>query len=326
MKRHIFLSTIMAALLCVACDDMDLTTPALTVSVDTGNAVEVEGDMLPVFKKGTQVKFLINADADMITFYSGEPGMMYKNKDRTQIQGLPYMQFNAQTEGTVLSQNYLTVLLSSDFKGFTKDSLTDAGNIKNATWTDITEQCNLPTAITEITTPKIDLSAYAGSPLYVAFRYTRPANKSSWIRYQIKKFTVFNDADGTSYPILNTGNAGWTAFDFLAPQGTDPYLANGGGNSNRVWDFRNASSDDRIYIGYNCDIDNNDWAITAPIDLTSISPDLGQGIKSYSDDRVTEFQYLYNTTGTFTVSFLAINSQYSDKKEIIKEVVIKVVD
>lgn len=328
MKRNIILTSIISLLFCAACDDMQLTTPSLNISVDTENAVMFDGD-IPVFTKGEIVKFNIDADADIITFYSGEPGMMYQHKDRTSIDGLPYMQFEVQLEGTAggtFPVVYLEVLLSSDFQGFTKDAAIDAQNITNATWNDITESANIPTVNATNPSQRIDLSDYAGKPLYAAFRYTRPANTTNWFRYQIRNFNIYNEADGFSYPIVNTGNAGWTVFDFNAPEGTDPYLSTGGGTANRIWDIRNAATDSRIYIGYNSDIDNDDWAITAAIDLTSVSPDLGEGIKAYGDDNIREYQYIYNTTGTFTVSFIGINSRYSDTERIVKEVTIKVID
>ena len=327
MTKNIFLLMGGSLLLCTSCDNLDLEIPTLNVRVDTENAVTIDENNIPVFKKGENVKFNIDARADMITFYSGEPGMMYKHRDRTSIDGDPYMQFNVELEGTGMPDGSLQVLLSSDFAGFTKESETDAKRIQNATWVNISDQCNIPTTPnTTNVSPRIDLEDYAGKPLYVAFRCVRPKNSGEWPRYQIKNLTISNEADGTSYSVMNTGNAGWTVYDFNAPANTDPYLANGGGASNRVWDIRNAATDNRIYIGYSSSVAYDDWAVTEAIDLTSVSPDLGEGIKAYDDDRVTDYQYIYNTTGVFTVTFVAFNSRFSEKETVIKEVMIKVID
>lgn len=325
MTRNRFLLIGLSLLLCAACDDMQLEAPTLNVSIDTENATLTDENNIPVFKKGEAVKFNIDAKADMITFYSGEPGMMYKHRDRTSIEGSPFMQFDVQIDDSG-EPGLLQVLLSSDFTGFTKAAETDGPNLTNAIWADITTDCNIPTGENAtITSPKIDLNDYAGKPLYIAFRYTRPGNMK-WRRYQIKNFTVCNEADGYSYPVMNTGNAGWTAFDFNASAGTDPYLATGGGNTNRIWDLRNAASDNRISIGYGSTTDFDDWAVTKPIDLTSVTPDLGEGIKAYDDDRLRDYQYIYTRTGIFTVSFVAFNSRFSDKESVVKEVTIKIID
>lgn len=323
MKKSILILIFAGILACVSCEDNSPDVPEFSVTVDTENAAGFDDAGTPVFKKGSSVKFMFDGQADMITFYSGEPGMMYQHKDRTKLQGFPFMQFNTQMENGNMPPGFLSVLLSSDFAGFTKDRETDVRNISDATWTDVTEQCNIPLTQTTQLSPRIDLSAYAGKPLYVAFRYNRPAN-TDFPRYQIKNFRIQNEADGTAYEIMTTRNAGWTAFDFNAPANTDPYASTGGGMANRIWDLRNATSDDRIAIGYNSQINNNDWAITAAIDLTSVSPDLGQGIKAYNDDRLKEYRYIFNTAGTFTVSFLTTNSRYSETKTSLKEVTITV--
>lgn len=322
MKK--ILIAIWGILAMASCKKDDISTPEFTISVNTENATKVENG-IPVFKVGSSVRFNLDGEADMITFYSGEPGMMYQHRDRTSIQGMPYVQFNTQMENGNMPPGFLHVLLSSDFAGFTKDRVKDAENITKATWVDVTNQANLPTTQITQLSPKIDLTAFAGKPLYVAFKYDRPVN-TDFPRYQIRNFRVANDADGTSYEIVRTGNAGWTAFDFNARATEDPYLATGGAVANRIWDFRNATSDDRISIGYNSTLASNDWAVTAPIDLTSISPDLGLGIKAYNDDRLREYQFIYNTTGTFTVSFLATNSKYNNARTLVKEVKIKIIN
>ena len=200
-------------------------------------------------------------------------------------------------------------------------------SVKNATWINITNLCNIPTiANTTNSSPKINLSEYAGKPLYLAFHYFRPANPNDWPRYQVKNFNVANVADGFTYQTMSTGNAGWSVFDCNAPIGTDPYNSTGGNTNNTTWNIQNASNDSRIYIGYSCKINSDDWVITKNIDLTSVSPDLGTGIKSYSDDKIKEYSQVYNNPGTYTVSFIAINSLYTNSKRVVKELKVKIVN
>lgn len=322
MKK--FLIAMWGVVALASCKKDVLSNPEIKVSIAAENATQIENG-IPVFKVGSSVRFNIEGHADMITFYSGEPGMMFEHRDRTKIQGKPYVQFNTQMENGNMPPGFLHVLLSSDFAGFTKDRVKDAENISKATWTEVTNQANLPTTQTTLLSPKIDLTAYGTKPLYIAFKYDRPVN-TDFPRYQIRNFRVANEADGTAYDIVNTGNAGWTAFDLNARTTEDPYLATGGAATNRIWDLRNAASDDRISIGYNSTLASNDWAITRALDLTSITPDEGRGIKSYSDDRLSTYQFVYNKIGTFTVSFLATNSKYDNAKTAVKEVTIKIIN
>jgi hypothetical protein len=327
MKTSKILTAIAGVALFAACTEMELTTPALEVSVDTGNAVTTDETGIPVFAKGDIVKFNLNTDADMLTFYSGEPGMMFRHRNRTSIDGLPCMQFDISHEGSG-EPEYLNLLLSSDFKGFVKDAAIDAQSILDATWEDITGQANIPTVKnTTGSSQKIDLSDYAGKPLYIAFRYTRPFNPpgGGWLNFRILNFYVNNEADGFVYPVVNAFTAQWTAFDFNAPQGGDPYITAVSSNQG-IWDLRNAERENRISIGYGTTVDNDDWLISTAIDLTSIPPDMGEGIKKYNDDNINQYNYIFKATGTFTVSFLAVNSRYSDTKTRVEEVKIKIVE
>ena len=66
--------------------------------------------------------------------------------------------------------NALNVLVSSDFEG-------DHADLFNATWHNVTDQCNIPTEPTTgygtvYSNTMIDLSSYAGQTIYVLFKYT----------------------------------------------------------------------------------------------------------------------------------------------------------
>lgn len=39
-----------------------------------------------------------------------------------------------------------------------------------------------------------------------------------------------------------------------------------------------------------------------------------------------DYQYVYNTKGVFTVTFVAFNSRFSEKEMVVKELTIKVID
>ena len=326
MKKYILLAALPLMFLFAACEDDSIDSPHLNVTVDTEEAIDVE-DGVPVFKKGSSVKFNIDEKSDMVTFYSGESGAKYEFRDRTQLDGTPYLQFGLEMTDEKTS-GLFHVYVSSDFVGMTKERDTDAENIENATWVEITDQCDLPTEITTTpkVTPLIDLSDFKGNPLYVAFRYLRPANKGI-CRFQVRNLVINNEDGGFLYPITKTSTAGWTAFDFNATGTDDPYNSSGGSGTNRAWDTRNVVKEERMYIGYRSTVvDNDDWVISSAIDLTSVAPDMGEGIKAYDDVRLREFRHIYNTAGVYKVSFIGTNSKNADTRTVVKEVTIKIID
>src|SRR5688500_13327627 len=91
MKNYILLLTF-SVFAFGSCKDDELAVPEFDVTVDTENATGNEAGV-PVFKAGSSIRFGFTGSADMVTFYSGEPGMMYQHRDRTKLDGLPYMQF-----------------------------------------------------------------------------------------------------------------------------------------------------------------------------------------------------------------------------------------
>lgn len=328
MKKNLLYIAILACfVLCVGCDDSDVSTPTLNVSVDTENAIRTE-DGIPVFKTGTSVKFLLNEKSDMITFYSGENGSEYRYKDRTELEGTPSMYFKTTVlYGTKF--NTLFVYLSSDFKGFSanKDKEKDAASILDATWTDITDMCNLPTTknapnnVTE--TPLIDLSEYKNKDLYIAFRFYREANGEP--TFNINNFRIYNEFAGVQNIIVRTGTAGWGAFDFNATGTQDPYATNGGiSGVNRSWNLSKAVTDEQLTVGGSNTTENDDWLISAPIKVSAVSPDLGIGLKGFGDVSLKTHSYIYENPGEYTVSFIGINSFMKDKATILKEVKIKI--
>lgn len=331
MKKHIILPLLACLALFMACTD-DLENPVLDISVDTANAVGEE-DGIPVFKTGSDVKFLLNDQSDIITFYSGEVGSEYRYKDRTELGGeaTPSLYFKTMLQyGNKF--NSLFVMLSTDFAGFTSDKETDAQNISNATWINITDLCNLPTTKNapnnETETPLIDLSDYKGKNLFIAFRFNCTNGEES--TFTVSNFRIFNESEGSQFIISETGTAGWIAYDFHATGTQDPYSTNGGVTSgtitNKTWNTTKAVSEDKISVGGSNTSENDDWLISSPINVSTISPDKGTGIKGFGDVRLKTYSYTYNTAGVYTVTFVGFNSYMDDKKLVLKEIKIKIID
>ena len=79
IKYYIFLLLGMASL--ASCSDELKENVSMNVGVQTEEGVTVQGNEVTV-KVGTPVVFNISGDPDNISFWSGEEGSAYANKDR----------------------------------------------------------------------------------------------------------------------------------------------------------------------------------------------------------------------------------------------------
>lgn len=174
------------------------------------------------YKAGEEITFNIKGgDAQIISFYSGEPLNDYALKDgRTvDVTGAgATMEFqNSVQTGT--QANQLSVLYSTNFNG----DYSSLASVKAATWTDITSRFAplatsatfVPTAIT----PKdITDLIVPGKPIYFAYKYvTKPQATNGLARqWYIQTFAIKSKAklDGTiPLTITDLANAGFRIVD-----------------------------------------------------------------------------------------------------------------
>lgn len=332
MKRNIFYSIVAIAVLFVysSCNEQTVEMPNFSVGLDEKQIVQRLGDTL-VCKKTEALKFVIKGNPDMLVFYSGQMGSEFKYRNRTEIDGEPSMRF--QTTLTFgLQFESLKVYLSSTFPGITRDEATDRANIGNMDyWTDITAQCNLPTVKTAPNnvriSPVIDLKDYKGKPLYIAYRVVGPkGDESTWT---LANLSIVNRFNGIDIEVGTFRTIGFTAFDMQAA--TEPYKNNGRptGELNRRWNlttFANnqitgGGSNDAAFTGT-----NDDWAISGAIDLTKTFPDQGLAIKGFDQAPLEEFEFPYTKPGVYTISFLGSNSYYGNTTQVVKELIVKIID
>jgi hypothetical protein len=97
------------------------------------------------YAAGEEITFHFSGDPQNIAFWSGEPGHIYANKDRTSEQGaIQTVQFTSLA-GEGAQNDNLSFLISTDFNG-----TYDAANLAAATWTDITDRAILPATLSDI--------------------------------------------------------------------------------------------------------------------------------------------------------------------------------
>jgi hypothetical protein len=318
----------MSVLFFLSCDDNSVEQPVFSVSLADGQVIEQIGDTL-VCSKNSVLKFGFSGNPDMLVFYSGEPGNEYRYRDRTEIDGIPSVQFTTTlTYGTQF--NGLKVYISSAFPGITRIDADDRANIANMEyWEDITGQCNLPTSKNSpdnvTTTPSIDLSGFKDKPLYIAFRLFHPqGGESTWRLSGLRIVNTFNGVENLSGSFETLG---FTAFDMVAS--ADPYLSDGGttDKSNKRWDFtKNANGYITVGGSTGNTVDNDDWAISDRVNLTRTNPDLGTAIKAFDSAPLVEYEYEYSATGVYIASFVGVNARMENRRETVRELIIKIVE
>jgi hypothetical protein len=288
-----------------ACSDREMEIPSFDVSTEFSQ-----------YKAGDKIKFLINGDPGVLTFYSGEPGKRFAYHNRTKAEGSPVMSFTSnRANGT--QQESLFLLVSSDFKGIVSgDNVATVQNIETAIWTDITDRAAWSTTGNKAS-GNIDLSDFKEAPVYIAFKYKGYAG-SVQNKWTISAFILKNSLDdGSSYILANHGTAaianygvstifspGWVA---RIVKGQYSWVV---GGSNFVMTGSTSAA---------AAAESEAWCISGPVILDRVSPDVGIGINS-SDASVSEYIYEYATAGEYKATFRAANVNIYEERELIKEV------
>lgn len=312
MKKIYIIKLIIVSLglILFSCDRQDVESPEFTVWTDS-----------TTFKVGDEITFRLSGNPQNIVFWSGEFGHIFENRNRVREKGiLQTFQFTSQV-GAGSQNNNLSVLISKDFNG-KHDSL----NVSKANWIDVTSRCLLSSS----STTSAGLSALSGQinitdidstfkPLYFAFHYISEQNSLIPRSWTISNFTVTNKlADGTTTTVVPSfGLAGFTLLNLK--------------DTTYRWDFRpdniNPSSMKISASTISQALQNEDWAISAPIDINEvIKTDFGIPVSSLLTlNPPTTFIYTFTKSGTYKVTFEAFNQNVYDKKSITKEITLTIV-
>ncbi|NGF55216.1 DUF5017 domain-containing protein [Parapedobacter sp. SGR-10] len=288
-----------------SCTRDELLDPVVDVSIDK-----------EVYSTEDSVEFHFSGYADMITFYSGEKGKEYKNRNRLELEGGDLI-LNMETQVLYGSQtDNLKLYLSTDFTGeYTKEG------VEKATWTDISDRLTWCVAAGGAVGVRT-ISDYAsvsdllvsGKPVYFAFRYVGekpPSTTPTQRTWRIYQFNIQNKFSETEIiPVTDRVNAGWTSVS----------ISNPGGKG--VWFLTHA---DMIYYNPESNLEAVEkWVITKRFDPNKVAPDNGKAIKKYPDNQMSSFKYNFPESGEYEVTFVFVNSNYKGIKESVKTIKVKV--
>jgi hypothetical protein len=319
MKKILFTSSILSWLL-ISCQTEKVEFPGF----------EVKADSL-TYHVGDSVIFHLDGNPDIVSFYSGESGNAYEyaNQDRI-IEAMASVSFQTQNRsqsytgtdaGSKFCQdNQLKVKISTDFNG-QYDSL----SIKSATWSDLTPNFNLGTLACNSTSSyvaagTVNLTQYLQDekPFYFAFQYINLPNQDSG-NCNIWRFSNFNlvaASDAGTATIATQSTALWTPV-FM------------GSN----WDHTRGYSSTSTIVTMRADpayrtITQELWCISGAMKMDkeiNVGNDKAIAIKSLSEVPLKSYSHVYTKAGTYTVTFVAVNVNIKDRKEVVKQVQINVV-
>lgn len=282
-------------------------------------------------KVGDKVQFNLSGDPDIITFYSGEVGneYEYRNKDRK----FPTLSMDLSFESMVRpngggtagycqpNQFHLYVGYNFKLEGNTKQDTINA--IRNTNWKDISDQFSWSPLECKSTTPyfpsgKVNVMSLfePGKQLHFAFQYINRPNSTNGTA-NIWRFTSFKLTSTVEYvgvkTVLDQNTAGWSRY----------YIGNNWVNSN----FSNAASVVTMRGLVNATNEEELWCVSRGIegsDSTNLGKEFGVTVKSFAGFKTDTYSHTYSKPGTYTVTFVAANSNVDDRKEIVRQLVINV--
>jgi len=278
-----------------------------------------------------KVTFTLDGNADVISFYSGETGSdyAYHNGRIEKLLDLN-LSFLTSCDAGVQGPDMLSVMASSDFSG----ALTPEA-VQAATWTDITNRFNISPIVTNIdlftSSGKGDIRDLTGvdKPIYLAFKYAVQPQRVSgsttitnaYSRMRIRGWEVSSTTE-TATATLSTftsafASAGWK------------YVEIGEWRTGR-----NTITSSQIQLRGNhatgagltaehLETYMEAWAICLdPISAgdVDLGPDRPLVIKSYVDDPVRTYSFVYKDPGEYEAVFVLSNVNASDEKKTIKKV------
>ncbi|PWJ57747.1 uncharacterized protein DUF5017 [Dyadobacter jejuensis] len=314
MKNILKITMAVASLTVGACSVDKVALPELQVTTEKVS-----------YKVGEVVNFNFEGNPDRIYFFSGELGKRHEFAGRATADGTPQLQFSTLRENGK-QEGSLRLMLSTDFPGITVgDYEATQKSITEASWTDITGPATLSTG-TKVSSGALDLSEYAqeGQPVFIGFKYlaTPGSIQNKWT---ISDLTLKNVlSDGTSYTLANMTNTAIS--NYGVSTNYSPGWASYWISSGYTWGL---SSNRLIITGAtsaaNATLPAESWTLMGPVDLTKVTPDVGQHLKGL-DTRLENYEYSYSAPGTYNATFVAASTNVYGDREVVRTVQITITE
>lgn len=309
MKSFLYIFLLVASF---SCTKIDVSDPYFEVSTSAKS-----------YKVGDRVVFSISGNPDLINFFSGEPLRQYEYKDGRVINPDRLLASFSTNIIYGTQPNLLSVWVSSDFNG--KYTIDD---VLKATWSDsltkgftlAPNSMNSAAAAQAVKSGTLDLISQVkpDKPFFIAFKYYKypDALRGTQRNWLIRSMEI------TGGNLLGSTSVSKIADYTLVydKHFTDSSLMNSSITSSLITlRVPNTMPLDTVQV----------WAISNPILLQSYEngPDRGVPVKGFRDDAVRAYEYIFNTPGNYTVTFVAKNSNvYDESSEIIRQVELSITE
>ena len=273
----------------------------------------------PELPAGDAAKFVLDDNPDFISFYSGEVGHEYKNRERTVLEGGSLkVKFETRISNVPMDSS-MDVMISNDFTG-----VYDSTNVANAHWKKMTGFFNypLPTDPLSIFYPSGPTSGdfadftdsiIPGQPFYFAFKYSNKTPSSIiWSINKMSMYNVFNSGTIANATIIDSNQI--SSGNFASVQINDPGVSRWSTSSTYL-KCTNSSS---------APIGGEYWYITRPLNPSAVAPDVPVAIKNITQNPLRNFNYIYSKPGIYTATFVAKYARLNYQQTIVKEFTVTV--
>jgi len=310
MKRIIFIRplilTVIVMQCMVSCQD-PLTRPLEFNSSITNGDIKPDQNGVYHVGKGVQLNFAFEGNADFISatyniFNPAETSLSF-------ITMLANWNDN---------KDNLRVYLSEDFPGLSlSNPKSDSALVNNWPWIDITEQCAIPTKRNTKDTSFVDMAAYKGKNIVLAFKYDGKSNSSIQPMFTLSKMEVRSVVTKTGEEIASTTAQKMQLQPFYA-KGIDDsaYLSSTDGG---CWDVSFTDPSDNTAVKIRQLMINQpvaeSWLLTAPITIPRGKDEDGEAAYIKNVHTLTDkYSLTFTEPGEWTLRFYAANANYKYKE------------
>lgn len=338
-----------AALAFTACENELKKDAELNIGVETSDAVGFDGQQTITVKKGTPVNFLIDGDPDYLTFFSGEIGAEYRNRERTTVSmdDIESSKLSVTIEAQYGNPaDIMEVRVAEDFQGLTKtDFAADSVLVDEGTdWQTLIDKAPSKTepGIPQVANfnagvlTTIDMTPYLNRSITLGFRYKGVSNTAVQSKFYFRNLQIENVMKNGQVITLDAKSFGFTALnmyyrhpDVLNTQNRrnvlsgKPY-ATVTNNTSGVWNLANMTNffihssptgSPLMYV----------WLVSDKLVINACTPDSGVGIKNITEDLNT-YSHTYDKVGTYTATFVGRNANYKQQTEVVREYTVNVIE
>jgi hypothetical protein len=304
--KHILFSFFLLVLFS-SCENELMQEVSFDVAVEPAAGLAIT-DTLVTAVKGSYINFN----------FSGEPDFISMSYDHF-TSSYSELIFSTMAAWGTHTENSLSVYVSDEFQGLALDSFAlDSTAIADHSWTDISTLSNLPTSVNVKKQAVIDMNAYRGKNVVIAFHYHPVTSDDLQPSWQIFDLNLRNSLvpDSSLFSTNLAATMGFSPFDMMTSDSTAYKSESVAG----VWYINNPALME-IKRSSRYAALNNDWLISKPFAVPLGKTEASDAIPvKNTSNYVESYSYKFEKPGEYIISFKASNVNYQHKSSVVKTV------